>query len=156
MEGRVHTRMVMMMLCISATQVVSANADFTEVVVAAGESLAETEGEISITGASGDVLRSADVNFTYLAVPSISFVDPVQGQGGTVLTITGQNLLGGGSTFVTVTVAGVPARIANQSGKCGGTRMMYSVASPGQERVTRQCRCVRALPVLVARARGCA
>jgi hypothetical protein len=69
---------------------------------------------IRLLATTGAIVR-APFNFTYLAVPAIAAVDPAVGQGGTVVVISGSGLLAGADTIVSVTLAGVPARVINSS-----------------------------------------
>merc|ERR1719326_93682 len=59
---------------------------------------ADTGAEVSVAGA-----------WTYTGVPEITGLSPVSGQQGTVVNVTGVNLLGGGSSIVAATLGGVAA-----------------------------------------------
>lgn len=70
-------------------------------------------GSILIAASTGATILGTNL-FTYLVESVINSVDPTQGQEGTVVTVTGERLTGGGSTIVTVKLAGVTASIISQ------------------------------------------
>eukprot|EP00048_Salpingoeca_helianthica_P009485 m.135995 g.135995 ORF g.135995 m.135995 type:complete len:990 (+) comp14881_c0_seq3:2221-5190(+) len=97
-----------------AATLVSGNA--TDIVVTAGNSsTAQANVDVVVTANTGAVVRSVGT-WSYLAEGQISGVTPSSGQVGTLVTISGQRLLGGGTSVVLVTLNGVGvARIASQS-----------------------------------------
>ncbi|EGD83315.1 hypothetical protein PTSG_03923 [Salpingoeca rosetta] len=92
---------------VSAT-VLSANA--TQVVVEATTAAAAGAGDVVITGTTG-ALVSKTTGFTYVEAPNITDVTPAEGTFATRVTVTGTNLLAGGTAFVTGTVGGIPAML---------------------------------------------
>ena len=77
------------------------------VVIADGSDTAGA-GDIVLVANTGAIV-SLDDGFTYVADQVITKVDPASGQFGTVVTITGDSLLGGGASVASLTMAGVEA-----------------------------------------------
>merc|ERR1711881_507476 len=85
------------------------------VVVVADGSDAAGNGDVVLVADTGATI-TLDGGFTYVADPEIELVKPARGQIGTVVTISGANLLGGGASVASVTLAGVDAaNIASES-----------------------------------------
>ena len=66
------------------------------------------EGEIVITTSSGVIIRSNTLNWTYVVEGRIERLSPDEGEKGTVVRISGYNLLGGGMAAESVYLNGVP------------------------------------------------
>lgn len=64
--------------------------------------------DVAVEGSNGVIARLRD-GFMYLAEGLICTVDPVTGQTGTMITLQGENLLGGGSSIASASVVGQPA-----------------------------------------------
>ena len=77
----------------------------THVIVRAAASVSAGSGAVVLTSSSGAEVREAG-GWTYLAAGDIVTVSPSSGQVGTLVTIQGTNLLGGGSSAVSVTLFG--------------------------------------------------
>ena len=71
-------------------------------------------GPVTIMSISGATVVSAQ-NFTYITEGIIFTVSPDQGRNGSVVRIAGENILGGGRSLQSVTLAGSAARILNQT-----------------------------------------
>ena len=69
-------------------------------------------GNVQIESNFNTTSISSD-NFTYLSEGTIFSVTPEQGQNGTLVTIRGENLFGGGTNLTTVLLAGVEATIVS-------------------------------------------
>ena len=70
--------------------------------------------DIVVENAIGELARLID-GFTYLAEGVVIDVTPDRGQRGTIVTVTGHRLLGGGNSIQTATLAGLTTRIMNSS-----------------------------------------
>ena len=70
--------------------------------------------DIVVENSNGEVARLTN-GFTYLAESVVIDVTPDSGQRGTVVTVTGHQLLGGGRFIQTATLAGLTTRIMNSS-----------------------------------------
>ena len=91
---------------VAATYVAgSANSTHVNVVVNAG-GVAGVAGDIVLVADSGAVVTSTN-GFTYLTAGDVTSVTPDNGQGGATVAINGTNLLGGGASIVSVTLANV-------------------------------------------------
>ena len=75
-----------------------------EVVVVVGTGEGAGTGDVSFTMSSGATAVGEDL-FEYLDEGDVTSVSPAKGQGNTIVTIEGTNLLGGGSGDVSVTLA---------------------------------------------------
>jgi hypothetical protein len=84
--------------------------------------------DVAVEGANGVIARLRD-GFTYLAEGLICSVDPVVGQTGTIITVTGDNLLGGGSSIESASVVGQPARVVHFNDTIGTLQLMPITAS---------------------------
>lgn len=84
------------------------SANDTHVFAVAAEKASAGGGDVVVTTDTGDrsVLPGA---WTYRTAGNITDVSPASGQAGTVVTITGTNLLGGGAGVVDVVLANVSA-----------------------------------------------
>ena len=71
-------------------------------------------GAVVIESDQGSIIESS-TNFTYLSEGMICSVTPSRGQVGTEVLITGENLLGGGSTLVAIHLASIEAEIDTSS-----------------------------------------
>ena len=85
----------------------------TQVVVRAGVNTSLATGAVRIVTDSGAELTQA--SFAYLNASVITDIQPNNGQGGTIATISGLRLHGGGSAFVLATLASQPATIVSES-----------------------------------------
>ena len=68
-------------------------------------------GPLVIIANSGATYTSV-ANFTYFGL-RINRISPQSGTRGTLVTLEGSNLLGGGASIVSATIAGIPARVQN-------------------------------------------
>ena len=68
-------------------------------------------GAVSVRLSTGATWTSLNVTFTHLPPGTITMVNPVQGQNGTVINITGTSLYPAGDSVMSVTLAGVRARV---------------------------------------------
>ena len=66
------------------------------------------EGEIVLTTSSGVIIRSNTLNWTYVVQGLIECLSPDEGEKGTLVRISGYNLLGGGMVVESVYLNGVP------------------------------------------------
>ena len=78
------------------------------VVVEAADYGTNVTGDVVLTSDTGSTATASD-SWTYLADGLISEVTPIAGQSGTVVTIIGERLLGGGSGTPSVPLSGVEA-----------------------------------------------
>ena len=72
------------------------------------------EADIIIQNTNGEVVQLVD-RFTYMPEGVITKVSPNIGQQGTIVTITGNRLLGGGSFILYAVLAGLEATVINSS-----------------------------------------
>jgi hypothetical protein len=86
----------------------------TEIQVEVHRSNAATAGPVTVYGAEGSVITEANV-WTYLQEGVIDRVEPNFGQRGTVVTISGRRMLGGGTRPASVELVGVAATVASFS-----------------------------------------
>jgi hypothetical protein len=99
---------------VAVQNLVVSNED-TFVTVSAAEKLAAGPGDVVVTADTGATVTAVN-GWTYLAQGVIASVTPASGQIGTRVTIRGSNLLGGGSSFLHVRLAGVEVQsITSQS-----------------------------------------
>ncbi|MAE46192.1 MAG: hypothetical protein CMJ86_04790, partial [Planctomycetes bacterium] len=96
---------------VEVESIVSSSDDEIVVVAAASEA---GIGDVVVTADTGAVISDADA-WTYTEASNITGVLPDNGQRGTIVTIKGTRLRGGGSTVVTVTLSGVEAGIESES-----------------------------------------
>ena len=89
---------------VEALQIISSNNSM--VVVIAGHRNSNGLVSVVLVSNTGATVVGVD-KFTYLGAGVISSVVPSDGQGGTVVVIRGNGLLGGGSSFVNVTLKGI-------------------------------------------------
>jgi len=82
--------------------------------------------DISVENSDGSIARLVD-GFTYIAESVVNDVMPTSGQRGTVVTVTGDRLLGGGDYIVTATLAGLDTIVMNSS----NTSVVLVVANSG-------------------------
>ena len=81
----------------------------TEVVVIADSSASATVGDVVLAAPNGASLELVN-GWTYVAKPVITGISPVEGQIGTVVTITGTTLLAGGASIDSAQLAGSPVQ----------------------------------------------
>jgi hypothetical protein len=67
-------------------------------------------GDVVVTGDTGAVITLVN-GFTYLPASGITAASPSSGQHGTLATATGVNLLGGGASISSATLAGSAAEV---------------------------------------------
>ena len=84
--------------------------------------------DIVIENANGELARLAD-GFIYLPEGAVIDVTPDRGQQGTVVTVTGHRLLGGGRSIETATLAGLTTRIMNSSNSTVTLEVLTNVDS---------------------------
>ena len=84
------------------------------VVVVAGPYLSTGVGDVKLTADSGATITNVG-GWTYLPSGNILDVHPSSGQSGTLVTIIGSNFLQGGSTIISVTLAGMTSAIMFQN-----------------------------------------
>ncbi|EGD78400.1 hypothetical protein PTSG_12890, partial [Salpingoeca rosetta] len=99
----------------------------TLVVVRAGHGAAGVV-HVVLESSSG-ALVSADNAFTYLERGEVAAVSPTSGQLGTLVTITGARLLGGGSSIRTATLSGVSTEVVGATASTVVVRVTSSFAS---------------------------
>eukprot|EP00039_Didymoeca_costata_P012577 m.181820 g.181820 ORF g.181820 m.181820 type:complete len:719 (+) comp15520_c0_seq1:2017-4173(+) len=85
------------------------------VIFAAGSSVNASGNVLELTANSGAVVRLADSNFTYLVEGNVTRVYPASGQQGTIVTLTGDSLRGGGASMKTVTIKDVDTQIISDT-----------------------------------------
>ena len=71
-------------------------------------------GDIVVTLQNGSKARRKS-GFTYTSEGIIFSINPAQGQIGTIVKVTGQNLLGNGTQIVTASLAGLSGQVVNSS-----------------------------------------
>ena len=98
-----------------SAQNISTEAD-TQVIVVAGYSSSSSSSpqNVVLTSDSGAVVTGLGL-WSYLTQGSVTSVSPSVGQEGTVVTIVGSGLLGGGANAVSVTLSGVAAGLVSCS-----------------------------------------
>jgi hypothetical protein len=72
------------------------------------------QGDVVVTADSG-ATATATNGWEYIAEGEIEDVSPAFGQVGTIVVLTGSNLLGGGDNITTATLAGVEATVSEES-----------------------------------------
>eukprot|EP00049_Salpingoeca_infusionum_P016687 m.343502 g.343502 ORF g.343502 m.343502 type:complete len:2822 (-) comp16130_c0_seq1:301-8766(-) len=106
------TSILTVLLNTVAANIVSFN-DST-IVVVANETILISQGDVVVTADTG--ARALATNaWTHLRTGAITFVNPLIGQVGTIVTIQGQRLHGGGSQLVDVVVGNTSATILSTS-----------------------------------------
>jgi hypothetical protein len=70
--------------------------------------------DVTVVASSGARVTGAGA-FTYVAVASVTSISPANGQVGTLVTIVGSGLLGGGSHVVSVTLGSLAVAIVRES-----------------------------------------
>ncbi|MEC7001005.1 MAG: IPT/TIG domain-containing protein, partial [Actinomycetota bacterium] len=91
---------------------VSSGSDTSVVVAAASGS--NVTGDVVVTSNTGSTVTAVN-GWSYIVAGTIAAVDPSSGQGGTRVTLTGTNLLGGDSSLATVALDGVEATVSSES-----------------------------------------
>jgi len=71
-------------------------------------------GDVMIVSNTGSIITLYN-GWTYLNASSIDSFNPAFGALGTLITVNGSNLLGGGSSIVLASIAGIPAVVVSQS-----------------------------------------
>jgi hypothetical protein len=92
--------------------VVSSN---VQVVVVSASNTSLSNDTIKLVASTGAVIENTDGLWSYLQAGEIDSVSPSEGQEGTVITISGERLLGGGDEVVAVTLVGNAAEILSQN-----------------------------------------
>ena len=92
---------------VTVSSIVSQSA--TEVVVIADASASAAVGDVVLAAPNGASLELVN-GWTYVAKPVITGISPVEGQIGTVVTITGTTLLAGGASIDSAQLAGSPVQ----------------------------------------------
>ncbi len=98
-----------------SARVVSQN-DSTVVLEAGDGDIARTTGDIVLMADSGAVVRGAN-KWTYIVPGVISSVSPSQGRVGTLVTIVGSSLCGGGTNLASLSLSNFEADIVENN--CG-------------------------------------
>jgi hypothetical protein len=93
---------------ISAT--ITNQRDCSLVAATAGEYGTNVQGDVVLVSDTGAIVTSSD-GWTYVSAGTISSVIPAAGQGGSLVTVVGESIFGGGTTAASVTLSGVPATI---------------------------------------------
>jgi hypothetical protein len=109
---------------IEVESIESGSAD--EIVVVANAKSEAGAGEVRIESDTGAFFETANEPVAYLESGAISTVVPDSGQEGTLITISGERMLGGGSSFATVSVGDVETEIQD-----GADEESVVVAYPG-------------------------
>ena len=93
--------------------VVAQNSTYLQVTLSEAflNSTEDTVGPVVIIADDGATYTSEySLNFTYLSV-NVLEISPTNGSSGTLVTLRGDNMLAGGSSFASFTVAGIGARV---------------------------------------------
>lgn len=90
-------------------------------------------GDVVVVSNSGAIVTKAG-GWTYLAVASVSDIEENSGQNGTMVTISGENLLMGGNSLV-VTLAGVEAPLYDRTDTTVVVRAVESTPIQGDVRL---------------------
>lgn len=91
---------------VEATEIKSSSD--TEVTVIADTRSASASGVVTMVADSGAVITSNEnITFYYVEAQSINQIEPAEAQYGTRVTVSGDNLLGGGASVTSITMAGV-------------------------------------------------
>ena len=101
-------KIVSVTLCGLAATITSDNCNLVQVL--AGDLGAKIKGDVVLTSDTGAIVSKADA-FEYVGEGNITSVSPAAGQAGSLVTIQGESLFGGGAKAVSVTLAGVTAQI---------------------------------------------
>ena len=86
------------------SQILMANDTYVVVVAAANGSI--TDGAVGLVADTGAFASGG--SWTYLTVGVVNAVTPASGQGGTIVVITGERLMQGGTSVVGVSLGGKP------------------------------------------------
>lgn len=86
----------------------------SQITVQANASAINTTGPVVITLSSGATISTANMTFQYLPQGVVQQVVPLRGTVGTIINITGTNLLGGGSS-ASVLLVGLMTQVINAS-----------------------------------------
>ena len=82
------------------------------------------KGDVVLVADTGAIVQAKDA-FTYVDAQKITKIDPAKGQLGTVVTITGSNMLGGGTKVKSVTLGGKAAAKVNSF---SATKIIVTIA----------------------------
>ena len=102
---------------VAATEIASGGNNETSITARIGLPAMGTTfatNNITVVASEGGRLESLSVSFQYLDQSVITNISPPSGVGNTTVTITGTNLLGGGSNITRITAAEIPARNIQQ------------------------------------------
>jgi hypothetical protein len=94
--------------------ILSSTNNLVEARVGRPDNTASFAASITLVSNFGGELPST-FSWTYLPSSEVTEVSPMSGIGGSIVNITGNNLLGGGTMIASVTTAGVPAFLIDQS-----------------------------------------
>ena len=89
----------------------------SQIMVQASPSANATTGPVVITLSSGAIISTANMTFQYLQQGAVQQIAPPRGTVGTVVNITGTNLLGGGTNAVSVQLAGSMTQVISASSR---------------------------------------
>ena len=87
----------------------------TEVVVKADRGTGGAAGSVRLVVTSDAVVTDKVGGFTYITEGPVDKLEPSSGQKGTLVTIKGQTLLGGGATLASVEVGGIAWSVAKDA-----------------------------------------
>ena len=102
------------LVTLAGTNVSSVVSSTNSLIVVIAADADPTVGDVVVVANTGATVSLAD-GFTYGNASRILSVSPVQGQQGTLVTITGSLMRGGGTAVTNVTLVGVPARIVSEA-----------------------------------------
>eukprot|EP00729_Bicosta_minor_P001575 gene1575-2693_t len=89
----------------------------TSITVVAGKAAHGTSGPISFESESGTEHIAAGLTWKYMKMPKVISFDPPEGLAEEFIDIVGEELLMGGDSIASVTVAGIPATVVAGSAK---------------------------------------
>lgn len=113
---------------VTAESVLSANDSM--VIVVAGVSAIPRTGDVVIASDTGAQVFKTNA-FAYSVPGAIESVSPVQGQGGTFITLTGTRFLGDGGSLVSASLKGVAATLVSHNNTNAVLRAGESTAGLG-------------------------
>ena len=94
---------------VPSLEVISSNSSI--VIFRAGESNSSFNSSISlISNYNSNLTSTENVTWTYLESSIVLLVEPSNSTGGMIVNVTGRNLFGGGSSIVSVSLAGIEVR----------------------------------------------
>ena len=104
----------------------------SQVVVIAGSGTSGTSGQVVLVANTGATVFNPLITWTYVTSGVVTNLNPSVGQGGTLVTLTGTNLLCGGNSVVSAKLGGLAA----QGIKFWNNTMVVIVASPSNVATT--------------------